>query len=700
MIEDKEITKIPEEPTNQFDPIDFTIFKDEILDDFEAITTKTKNKTENETKTLILSKYLFPKFNFIFKTADLQKCGFSPKIYYLENCPQKIEEDLLVFMISPKTECIDLVVTQFDFDMEELKEKQKNISDYKCIKEKKYFFIYVPKIDSNILNYTNSDKLGKYRALFDEYCGFEFINFPLDFDLISFEDNNAFKELYLYKFSNCIDNLANLLIKIQELYGKIKYKYILGENAQKLSNLLTQKENEGFISGKNKEEILACFFLDRSIDYITPFCTEYTYEALINENFGIKFDRVKIKSEILNSSEENSENKKNSINNIKKEEYKTLNLKDKFFYMIKDFHFDKIRYFLSKRLSYQRNQVQQLKDSKNYNDISQGIQTVQKIKSEEKNMNDHINLADYFWKKFSTPEKRRRLQFEQQLLGGNKDCIEYIHEYYETEMARKSDPYELLKLFCLENLVCGNVKYKIYDSFKNDFLMTYDENYYFLLKNLEELKILRKNGNTKFYQNCYDKLGLISENINVNNPNDASYVFGGFCPISIRLIENAFTKGWGFLNKDFLKNFGECYFPENEKPIIESTYENNFILLVFIGGITYSELAAIRYFNSKKNTKYKFLVITTKVINGNSFFDDIKSDDFELAIDMSDKVVEKKSIEKDLNPKLLKKLKEEDEKYKSKIDKIDQSKKKEMEDRKKEVEKMRNEWNDVKNKDK
>ena len=59
-------------------------------------------------------------------------------------------------------------------------------------------------------------------------------------------------------------------------------------------------------------------------------------------------------------------------------------------------------------------------------------------------------------------------------------------------MARKGDPYELLKLLCLESLVFGGVKSKIYDSFKSDFLMTYDEQLFFLIKNLEELKILKK----------------------------------------------------------------------------------------------------------------------------------------------------------------------------------------------------------------
>ena len=90
------------------------------------------------------------------------------------------------------------------------------------------------------------------------------------------EDEQCFKELFLYKFSDCVDNIANLLIKIQEIFGRIKYKYVLGENSKIIHELLDKKEKEGFLSEKNlpNSEILACFFIDRNLDYVTPMCTE------------------------------------------------------------------------------------------------------------------------------------------------------------------------------------------------------------------------------------------------------------------------------------------------------------------------------------------------------------------------------------------------------------------------------------------
>jgi hypothetical protein len=708
-MKDEDILKPPEEPKNIFDPIDFMIFKEEIQDDFQTICSKTAPDTR-EKRALILSKYLTPKFSFIFQFQDLVKLGFSKKIYYLENCPQNIDEFQLVFLIPSKIECIELAIKQFKKDNEDITNKQKNFNENKFnIIQKNYYFYFVPKIDISVLSYIE-ENYSLYRTYFDNYFEFELLNFPLDFDLISLEDSQSFKELYLYKFSDCIDNLANLLIKIQEIFGKIKYKYIVGENGQILSNLLNKKEKEGFLSEKNNNEILACFFFDRSADYITPMCTEYTYEAMLHSNFGISFDKVKVKSDIISSEEDKKNNKIINNNNIineneeKKGEYKIINvgMEDKLYYMIKNYNFDKIRLFLSKRLLKQQEQLRQGETKKkNFDSVEKDLELIKLIKEERPSLSNHINIADYLSKKMATPRAKRRLQLEQTLMNGDKNCLDIIHEYYDTEMARKGDEYDLLKLFCLENLIFGGVKNKIYDIFKNDFLLTYDERFFFLFKNLEELKILKRGGSSKLYQILLDKLKILNIDVNIYQPNDTSYVFSGFSPISIKLIEKAMNPGWGAIYKDVLKNYGcEFIFPENEKPITDPQTENNVILLVFIGGITYSEIAAIRYLNnSEKYQKRKFLILTTHVISGKSFFDSIRTDDIELAVDMSGKIQKPKEREETISEKKLKKLKDEEEKEKKKKEKEEKEKIKKEEDRKKEIEKDRAEFREKKKKE-
>jgi len=659
---EEELTKFPE-VTNIFEPIDFTIFNEEIKADFQNLCQNI-SKNDKEKKALVISKSLFHKFFSIFTLKDLSQNRFSESIYYLERCPQTIKEYQIVFILPSKIESINLVMKQIEKDQEDITEKQKKFLENKDqMISKTYYFFHVPKVDISVLNYINKN-FNFFTTFFENYYDFDLSKFVLDYDIISMEDKQCFKELFLFKFSDCIDNLANMLINFQEIFGRIKNKYTIGENSKILSELLDRKENEGILTNdKNaiNSQILAGFLIDRNIDYITPMCSEFTYEAMLHKNFGLFFNKMKIDNNITKVKKK--EDPKNLTNKNKtKEDIVTINLShdDRLYQLIKSFNFDKLRLFLSRRLQYQEDLLKTMKSNNqkkfDAESINKDVITIKEMNLERPQLFMHINLTNYLLGLSSAPRAKRRLQLEQTLLSGDKDCIELLHDYYDMEMTRKGDPYELMKLFCLENLVLGGVKGKYYDSFKNDFLLTYGQKLFFLFKNLEELKILNKDGKSKSYQILLEKLNLINFNVDINNPTDTSFVFGGFSPISIRLIENALKKGFAQIQKDILKNISNDFsFPSDETQVINPVGDNNFILLVFIGGITYSEIEAIRFLNkSEEFSKYKFLIITTNVINAKSFFDEIKND----KIDITDVKEEKDKKDKEI----IIQIKEEDKK--------------------------------------
>ena len=647
---EEEISKF-QEVTNEFDPIDFTIFKDEIKEEFKNLCSEIF-KEDKEKKALVISKQLLPKFSSLFNIKDLAKLHFSENFYFLESCPQKIKEYQIVFLIPSKINCVNLIFKQIELDQEEINEKQKKFLENKDkIISKTYYYFHVPKVDLAVLNYINNN-FNYYETFFEKYYDFELTNFVLDYDLISMEEEQCFKELFLYKFSDCVDNIANFLIKIQEIFGRIKYRYVLGENSKIIHELLFKKEKEGFLTEKNAptSEILACFFIDRNIDYVTPMCSEFTYEAMIHKNFGISFNKIKVNNDIAKIKIKDDKDKKIII----KDNIATINLshEDKLFHMIKSYNFDKLRKFLSRRLLYQEDLIKSIKNENNTQKldaekIGKDVVLIKDMNSERPKLYMHINLANYLLSLNSEPRAKRRLQLEQTLLGGNKDIVELLHDYYDTEMARKGDWVELMRLFCLENLYFGGVKGKIYESFKNDFLLTYGHKFFFLVKNLEELKILNKDGKSKYYQTLFEKLNLINFNIDLNNPNDTSAVFGGYAPLSIRLIEHTIKKGMGTLYKEFLKNFGfDIIYPSDETHVMTPPHEKNFILLVFTGGVTYSEIDAVRFLNKcEEFSKYKFLIVTTNIINAKSFFEEIKEDKIDLMnININSKLNKKQDV--------------------------------------------------------
>ena len=76
---------------------------------------------------------------------------------------------------------------------------------------------------------------------------------------------------------------------------------------------------------------------------------------------------------------------------------------------------------------------------------------------------------------------------------------------------------------------------------------------------------------------------------------------------------------------------GETGFPPDESEMMRPTKELNTIFLVFIGGVTYTEIEGIRYLNRKfkeqyennkdKNpTRIQLIIVTTCILNTKKLF--------------------------------------------------------------------------------
>ena len=61
---------------------------------------------------------------------------------------------------------------------------------------------------------------------------------------------------------------------------------------------------------------------------------------------------------------------------------------------------------------------------------------------------------------------------------------------------------------------------------------------------------------------------------------------------------------------------GATVSPDNEAEFFKETQRKKRILVYFIGGVTFAEIAALRFLNTLFPDK-KFIVATTSIINGN-----------------------------------------------------------------------------------
>ena len=596
---------------NPVDPIELSIFKEHVENNFLNILDSLP-KTE---KRLVYEESCLSKLLFFTTRDKLIAKNVRKEFIVLKSGILMAECPTIVYIIPPKKECLQIIENHIEGNN---KKSDDNRDEAK--KKVEYHIIFFPKINLECQNYIsesfNCAYFNKYNLNIDLY--------PLDYEIISLELNNSFHELYVTNNYNSLFLLNRAIIKYETVFGKIKHKYDLGPLGKKLKELLDEEEKNTNID--EDQTTLGCIFLDRSIDMITPLITNHIYEALLDDNFDINLDFIKVQPKII-------DNKSKNINLQKID----LSKNDKFYTKIKDYGFNQIRAYLPLRLQ-EQNKI--IEDSKRKTSdlvkIQEDIQNIAKIRDERISLTYHINLADFIGKKERYPLTRFYYMYEQSLLYG--EVPEKFFDFIFDEIRKKSDEYDILRIICLYSIIHSGYKNKIYDQIRKEFFIVYGFQELFLWRNLEKLGVLKSAGNQGFYQILLKKLNLINEEqFESKEQKDISYIYNGFCPILIKLLERLVEKGWGSI-KDVLKELStDNSYPPDESEITSTKSEKQFILLIFIGGITYGELAGIRYLNRKLRNK-KFIVITTSMINTKKIFDQMKKGKYTYTpVDPNDK---------------------------------------------------------------
>ncbi|CDO99780.1 unnamed protein product [Coffea canephora] len=156
------------------------------------------------------------------------------------------------------------------------------------------------------------------------------------------------------------------------------------------------------------------------------------------------------------------------------------------------------------------------------------------------------------------------------------------------------------------------------------------------LNNLEKAGLFRKQETKGNWITIKRALQLVVEDTDTANPNDISYVFSGYAPLSIRLVQHAIRSGWRPL-EDILKLLPGPHTETKRSGYVGGSYDNisssvlnlakvgdgrrSLVLVVFVGGVTFAEIAALRFLSSQEGMAYDLIIGTTKIINGQTLIE-------------------------------------------------------------------------------
>uniref|UniRef100_A0A3Q2PSE6 VPS33B late endosome and lysosome associated n=1 Tax=Fundulus heteroclitus TaxID=8078 RepID=A0A3Q2PSE6_FUNHE len=539
------------------------------------------------------------------------------KLYKVEYKPISSISDQLCFLIRPRIPTVKWICDVVN-------------ADKAAGKYRRYKIIFTPQ------KFYACEAVLEEQGIFGDVTTDEwaFYLLPLDDDIISLELPEFFRDNFLAGDQRWVRTAGSALHLLHSLFGPFSKVYGIG----RCSKMTYESWREQVEEGDQKPrlaEIGNVFLIDRDVDFVTPLCSQVVYEGLVDDIFRIKCGCVEFGTDVTSSEK--------SIKVM-------LNSKDKVFNEIRNEHFSNVFGFLSQKarnlqIAYDKRQGMDIKQMKAF--VSEELKG---LKQEHRLLTLHISASESIMKKKTKQDFQELLKTEHCLLEGFeiRECVSFIEEHINRQVSM----IESLRLLCLLSVTENGLLPKDFRSLKAQYLQSYGADHLLTFSNLKQLGLLveQQPGETltvmeskvgklvndrtagkltdafsslakkSNFRALSRKLNLVpksDEEYDLRVPRDMAYIFSGaYVPLSCKLIEQVLERdGWTGLEEvtrlinghEFAVtgSSGADFKPKSDAQRI--------ILVMFLGGCTFSEISALRFLGKEKG--YKFIVVTTAITN-------------------------------------------------------------------------------------
>ena len=467
---------------------------------------------------------------------------------------------------------------------------------------------------------------------------------------------------------------------VQQKHGLFPRIIGKGDGAHRLMEMLFRMRTEASVDDKSTKSTLgtlpsavieSLIIIDRDVDFGTVLLTQLTYDGLLDEVLGIKDNQIEADTAIVGP----PPGQQNATTQSALKRKLTIDSSDKLYEQLRDANFAVIGPLLNKVARRLQTDMQNRHSNMTTAELRQFVNNLPGLQAEQQSLKVHTGLAEDMMKFTRNTTFTRVLEIQQNLAAGVDPSTQ--HDAIEELIAKDTPLLTVLRLLCLESCFFGGLKAKDLEHFKTLILQAYGYQHILTLDALERMQLLFvRTGNifsnatsqattvSKTNYNYLRKtLRLLVDEVNESEPNDIAYVYSGYAPLSVRLVQCvlqkqyllSFTKssssgssssksqppstpgissaahGWqGF--EDALKAAKGQTFNKIQKGADEAVTKARAVLggggtggkktvvVFFVGGITRAEIAALRLLE-RDNPIRDILICTTSIITGNKMID-------------------------------------------------------------------------------
>ena len=448
---------------------------------------------------------------------------------------------------------------------------------------------------------------------------------PLDLDLLSLESCLSLKNYLINKCSSIPYIVASSLLTLYRVNSCDSFTlHTVGERAAEvfrvfndIKSMSLSSYDDSFDSTNYFSDII---LIDREIDLVSPILTQFSYEGLLDDNFGIHCGSVTLSGRVTGKS---------------KPTKLMLNSNDPIYSQVRGYHISFLLTLIKEQLKTLISRYDKGRMETTISEMKLFVGELKTLKPIEQSLVVHLSACEYLKDIRASHINQKLLSFEHSLLRGAQFDERELMQFFEDILCSQTNWRDVLRIMCLYSLRSGaSVKdrFKHIKYFERQFIRAHGYSHITTLLNLHHLGLLNPMQENVTWSNVgVAKLGLIPklnkvENLDLAHPSDTSFVFGGaFKPLSCALIESFFQHGsWRKINEiigvikfAITSNFVNSSHQSARK----SNLNYKKYLVYFIGGCSFSEINAIRFLGKK--LEIEIAIATTSLLNRNSVFNSL-----------------------------------------------------------------------------
>lgn len=595
-----------------------------------------------EPKTLLIDPTLASPLGLMTDLASLRQRGVE-RMFWMEEVPCSVNSvriqaptHHLLYLCRPETRWMRTVTAHYAADRDATP-----VGDLSYA----YTIAFVPHRTEPCMHYLREH--GDMSAVQILDLGLEF--FVLSNDVLSLEDAHAWSDVFLRNQHAPLFHAAQALMTLQRMWGMFPRIVGKGDMANRMCDILVQQRQEALASDEDPlalhtraRDIDALIVLDRTLDLASPLMTQLTYEGLIDEVLGIKSGYVDVDASWVGGAQSSGTGAHRKV--------RLDGNNDALFHAIRDENFATVGEKLHATAKQLSTDYEGRHHAQTVQELRAFVNRLGTLQSGHASLRLHTCITEHLLRTTNADRFHCLLEIQQNLVAGAPltQQLQAIEELVDLGVP----PLDVLRVACLASYIHGGVKAAWLESFWTLFVHAYGYSCLPQLMALERMRILyatpssSKAPRTSRFLQVAKPLRLMDDDVNERAPEDISYVYSGYAPLSIRLVQTitqhdhtlrerqkspqgypnaARIAGWHGVDEAVLRLPGATFdfmpLDDDDTPPLPDENVRTTIVF-FVGGVTHAEIAALRLMSKQQRTR-RFLIATTSVINGYSMLRDL-----------------------------------------------------------------------------